>query len=187
MSPPFREHLAQQMSEESKRAKKAAVLALFYPDSLMETSMALILRNSYPGVHSAQVGFPGGKIEASDSSFMSAALRETEEEIGVRSTSVQIIKDMSPIYIPPSNFLVYPFIGTLNDQPQFVKDESEVQEIIEVKLSEFLNPSTVINTKVPTSYKVEVEVPAFLLKGHIVWGATAMMLSEIKEVLNEIL
>lgn len=91
---------------------------------------------------------------------------------------------MSPLYIPPSNFLVYPFMGIVHESPVFVREESEVQEVIEVKISDFLNPSSVIRTKVPTSYKMEVEVPAFLLNGHVVWGATAMMLSEIKEVLN---
>jgi 8-oxo-dGTP pyrophosphatase MutT (NUDIX family) len=184
MSPPFRKSLAKQMREKANNAKKAAVMALFYPYSAFETTLALILRNSYPGVHSDQVGFPGGKIELSDPSFRSAALRETEEEIGISAHKINVVKSMSPLYIPPSNFLVYPFMGIVHESPVFVREESEVQEVIEVKISDFLNPSSVIRTKVPTSYKMEVEVPAFLLNGHVVWGATAMMLSEIKEVLN---
>jgi 8-oxo-dGTP pyrophosphatase MutT (NUDIX family) len=187
MSPPFRKQLAKQMAEKSKFAKKAAVLAMFYPDELHDTRLALILRNSYPGVHSDQVGFPGGKIELTDTSYKAAALRETEEEIGVNSKLIKVVRAMSPLYIPPSNYIVYPYLGLVNQLPNFVKEISEVQEIIEVKLSDFLNPCSVLNTKVPTSYNVEVEVPAFLLEGYVVWGATAMMLSEIKEVLNQIL
>ena len=184
MSPPFREHLARQMKEKAEQAKKAAVMALFYPDHFNETTLVLILRNSYPGVHSAQVGFPGGKIESFDPSYQAAALRETEEEIGVNSRRIQVIKAMSPLYIPPSNFMVYPFLGILEHNPDFVRDVNEVQDIIEVKLATFLDKESVIVTKVTTSYNVDVEVPAFLLNGHVVWGATAMMLSEIKEVLN---
>jgi 8-oxo-dGTP pyrophosphatase MutT (NUDIX family) len=187
MSPPFRAHLEKQMRERSASVKKAAVMALFYPNRSYNTSLVLILRNTYPGVHSDQVGFPGGRIEPFDSSILAAALRETEEEIGVSSERIRVIKTMSPLYIPPSNFLVHPFMGTLTEQPEFIRDETEVQQVIEVQLSEFLDSDTVISTRVETSYQMEVEVPAFLLKGHVVWGATAMMLSEIKEVLNDIL
>lgn len=162
-------------------------MALFYPDVHNETTLVLILRNSYPGVHSAQVGFPGGKIESFDSSFQSAALRETEEEIGVKTPDIKVVKAMSPLYIPPSNFIVYPFMGTTHKRPAFVKDETEVQEIIEVNLADFLDRKSVIKTKVKTSYKIDVEVPAFYLKGHVVWGATAMMLSEIKEVVKDVI
>lgn len=186
MSPPFRTQLAKQMADKVKSAKKAAVLALFYPDVEGNTTLVLILRNTYPGVHSNQVGFPGGKIEPTDSSHKAAALRETYEEIGVEISAIEVIKTMSPIYIPPSNFMVYPFMGKTDNRPHFIKDDTEVDAIIEISLSDFLDPSIVINTKVPTSYKVEVEVPAFLIDGYNVWGATAMMLSEIKEVLNSI-
>jgi len=175
------------MLDKSKSAKKAAVLALFYPNRSYETSLVLILRNSYPGVHSAQVAFPGGKIEPQDLSIEAAAIRETEEEIGVDSKDIQLVKAMSPLYIPPSNFIVYPFLGTANEPLQFIKEESEVQEIIEVKLSDFLDARSVVRTRVSTSYKIEVEVPAFSLNGYTVWGATAMMLSEIKQVLNQMI
>lgn len=185
MSPPFRKHLEKRVLEKEKKVKKAAVMALFYPNHLNEAMLVLILRNSYKGVHSAQIGFPGGKIELEDSSIEAAALRETEEEIGVSQNLVQVIRPMSPIYIPPSNFLVYPFLGMAHQNLKFKKQDDEVQDVIQVRVADFLSSNNVVNTLVPTSYKVEVEVPAFRLNNHIVWGATAMMLSEIKVVLKQ--
>lgn len=185
MSPPFRKQLEKRVLEKENKAKKAAVMALFYPNDLNEAMLVLILRNSYKGVHSAQIGFPGGKIELEDSSIEAAALRETEEEIGVSQDLVKVIRPMSPIYIPPSNFLVYPFLGMAHQNLRFKKQDEEVQDVIQVRVSDFLSSNNVISTLVPTSYKVEVEVPAFKLNNHIVWGATAMMLSEIKVVLNQ--
>jgi len=88
------------------------------------------------------------------------------------------------LYIPPSNFTVYPFLGFVSSTPEFKIQEDEVEEIIEVSLSHFLNEPSMITTSVTTSYKIDVEVPAFHLNGHIVWGATAMMLSELKDLLN---
>lgn len=187
LSPPYRLELAKKYKEKRKTAPKAGVMALFYPDKQGITHLVFILRKSYKGVHSAQVGFPGGKVEESDSNLMETALRETEEEIGVQIEKVEVIKTLSPLYIPPSNFMVHPFLGISKENLQFVKQETEVEDIIEVQLQDFLNDSNVVNTEVPTSYNVEVEVPAFILNGHVVWGATAMMLSEIKVLLKEVL
>jgi len=187
MSPPFRLELLKQQQDKIKHAKKSAVLALFYPDEVNTTKLILILRNTYNGVHSAQVGFPGGKLEDQDESLEFTALRETEEEIGVPKHHVEIIKALTQVYIPPSNFYVQPFIGVLKKIPSFVKDDTEVDELIEVPLIHFLDEQSVITKTVSTSYNVEVEVPAFQLNGHVVWGATAMMLSEIKDLLKTLL
>ncbi|MCA0132319.1 NUDIX hydrolase [Winogradskyella alexanderae] len=187
MSPPYRLELAKKMKEKAKSAKKAGVMALFYPNAHLQTNLVLILRKTYKGVHSAQVGFPGGKFEDDDKDLMTTAIRETEEEVGISSSRVNIIKPMSPLYIPPSNYIVHPFLGVMSDTPQFYKQEEEVEDIIEVALYDFLDESNVLTTKVPTSYNVEVEVPAFNLNNHIVWGATAMMLSELKDMLKQVL
>jgi 8-oxo-dGTP pyrophosphatase MutT (NUDIX family) len=176
------------MAEKRKSAKHAAVMALFYPKGTSnQTYLVLILRNTYKGVHSAQVGFPGGKVEDEDDSLEMTALRETQEEIGVSNKTISVLKALSPLYIPPSNFIVHPFFGLVSEQPYFKKQDDEVDAIIEVSLTDFLDEENVKQTKVPTSYKVNVEVPAFHLNGHVVWGATAMMLSEIKLLLNEVL
>lgn len=188
MSPPYRLELEEKMKAKAKTARKAGVMALFYPNTNDETSLVLILRNTYKGVHSAQVGFPGGKYEDDDNNdLMLTAIRETEEEIGVARENYKVLKSMSPIYIPPSNFIVHPFIGIAEDYLSFEKQDEEVEAVLEVKLSDFLNHNNIITTKVPTSFNVEVDVPAFKLNGHIVWGATAMMLGEIKDLLNQVL
>ena len=187
MSPPYRLSLAKKMQDKSKNARKAAVMALFYPDAEGYTNLVLILRNTYKGVHSAQVGFPGGKYEKDDENLMVTAIRETEEEIGVSPQLYDVLVKMSPLYIPPSNFIVHPYIGVSEQRLTFTKQDDEVKAIIEVKLSDFLDESNSIETKVATSFNVKVDVPAFKLNGHIVWGATAMMLSELKDLLNTVM
>ncbi|MEZ7495940.1 CoA pyrophosphatase [Leeuwenhoekiella aequorea] len=172
---------------EQRKPRWAGVMSLFYPSAQNgETMLVLILRKTYKGVHSNQVGFPGGKAEASDNSIEETALRETEEEIGVERSSIEIYKKLTKIYIPPSNFWVQPFIGIIRYTPNFVKEESEVESILEVKLTEFLADSSIVSQTVDTSYGKMVDVPAFLLTKNIVWGATAMMLSEVKWALQQL-
>ena len=186
MVPPFRQVLLKKQEEAIKKAKHAGVLALFYPDKHQQTKLVLILRKTYKGVHSAQVAFPGGKLEAQDTSLQHTALRETFEEVGVPIDAVKIIKKISQVYIPPSNFYVQPYIGVAKNTPRFIKQEDEVEALIEVDLEHFLSKQSLITKKVKTSYSVEVEVPAFQLNGYVVWGATAMMLSEIKDLLKQL-
>ncbi len=186
MAPPFRKELLKQTENNIKTAKQAGVLALFYPNSNNITTLVLILRKTYKGVHSAQVAFPGGKLEHSDASLKHTAIRETFEEIGVPISSIEIIKTLSQVYIPPSNFYVQPFLGISSLTPNFIKQDDEVESIIEVSLQHFLDENIIVKKTVKTSYNVEVEVPAFKLNGHVVWGATAMMLSEIKDLIKQL-
>ena len=186
MVPPFRQELLKKQKEAIKQVKHAGVLSLFYPDEDMETKFVLILRKTYKGVHSAQVAFPGGKLEAQDASLRDTALRETFEEVGVPIDTVQIVRSISQVYIPPSNFYVHPFIGFTQTTPQFIKQDDEVEALIEIDLEHFLDEQSLISKKVKTSYSIEVEVPAFKLNDYVVWGATAMMLSEIKDLLKQL-
>ena len=186
MVPPFRQELLKKQKNAIKKAKQAGVLALFYPDFNNTTRFVLILRKTYKGVHSAQVAFPGGKLEKQDTSLEFTALRETYEEVGVPMHTVKIIRELSQVYIPPSNFYVQPFIGITTQTPHFIKQENEVEAVLEITLEQFLNDKTIISRKVSTSYSVDVEVPAFKLNDHIVWGATAMMLSEIKDLIKQL-
>ena len=187
MAPPFREQLIERYKEERKTAKPAAVLALFYPSKTGETLLVLILRKSYKGVHSAQIGFPGGKPEPEDVSMEATALRETWEEIGVSSEKITVMCELTPTYIPPSNFLVSPFLGIAQEHLTFTLQASEVEAVLEVSLTDFLNDDYEVISEITAAEGVTYKVPAFMLNDHVVWGATAMMLIEIKSMLNLIL
>lgn len=169
----------------AKNPKRAAVLALFYPDNKNETRFLLTLRASYNGIHSAQISFPGGKKDKNDTSTKQTALRECFEEVSIESSKIKVIKELTQAYIPPSNFLVSPFIGYLKNTPTF-KPNNEVETIIEVKLSDLLNNDNVIVKNMSTSYMNNIDIPCFKLNNYIVWGATAMILSEIKCLLKSL-
>ena len=100
--------------------RKAAVLGLFYPNKKGQTTFLLIERASYKGTHSAQISFPGGKIDSSDTNLQETALRETFEEVGVLTKSIEIIRELTDVYIPPSNFLATPFFTFLEKKPEFI-------------------------------------------------------------------
>lgn len=171
---------------ESKNPRTAAVMMLFYPKERI-THLVLIVRNSYKGIHSAQIAFPGGKYETEDVTFDITALRETHEEIGVHPNAVKVIKTFTPLYIPPSNFMVHPFLGIAKEELSFIPDIHEVADIIELPLSVFLSDEIIVTANLSTSYANNISVPAFKIEEHLVWGATAMMLSELKEVLKKVL
>lgn len=169
-----------------KKPKIAAVMMLFYPKNGI-THLVLIVRNSYKGVHSAQIAFPGGKYEAHDEIFENTALRETHEEVGIHPNSMEIIKTFTPMYIPPSDFMVHPFLAICKEEIVFIPDVKEVANIIELPLTVFLSDTIITDAKLNTSYANDITVPAFKIEEHIVWGATAMMLSELKDVLRDVL
>ncbi len=187
MSPPFRTELLKRQQKVIKLAKQAGVVALFYPNINKQTTLVLILRQTYKGVHSAQIGFPGGKYEAEDETMSQTALRETYEEIGVPSKNITLIKTLTTVYIPPSNFYVHPFLGICNQTPNFKKQDAEVKRIIEVPLAELLDDTNICNIDVVTSYAKNIKVPCIKLQNYEVWGATAMMLSEIRDLLKQVL
>ncbi|MFT4645197.1 MAG: 8-oxo-dGTP pyrophosphatase MutT (NUDIX family) [Planctomycetota bacterium] len=163
--------------------KKAAVLALFYPNANNETTFLLTKRASYNGTHSAQISFPGGKVDSLDTSLQETALRETFEEVGVQLESLEIFREITTVYIPPSNFLATPFMAIAAKKPKF-NTNYEVESIIEVLLEDLLDDNSLSTVNLTTSYMKNIDVPCFKLNDYIVWGATAMMLSEIKELLK---
>jgi 8-oxo-dGTP pyrophosphatase MutT (NUDIX family) len=186
MAPLERVKSLQEPIYSSLTAKKAAVMMLFYPKE-RETHLVLIKRNSYRGVHSSQIAFPGGKVDPEDVDYRQTALRETFEEIGISEDKISLVKDFTPLYIPPSDFLVYPFMGVCSTEIEFVLQQEEVAGIIEVPLKTLLDDAIISNKILDTSYAKSLEVPVFEIEGHIVWGATAMMLSELKDVLKVVL
>lgn len=187
MAPELRIEELKKIAINTKNPRNAAVLSLFYPNNTKNTNLLLILRKTYKGVHSNQIGFPGGKVEQCDKDLMQTALRETHEEVGVLPDQIEVIKTLTQIYIPPSNFNVQPFIGLYKNPSPFIIQEAEVEAIIEVSLSDFMDDNLVYRQKLTTSYASNIDVPAFKLNGYTVWGATAMMLSEVKELLKQVL
>jgi len=167
------------------QARQGAVLALIYPKNEIP-HIALMLRNTYKGAHSGQVSFPGGKREETDRDLIHTALREAHEEMNILSEDVEIIGALSKVYIPPSRFLVSPFVAYAKKRPDFKPDPVEVAEIIEAPLELILEESTIkqkpIFVQVTNS---ELDVKYFDIFGHTVWGATAMMLKELAEISSE--
>ena len=165
-------------------AKNSAVLILLFPDN-GELKTVFIRRSIYDGVHSGQISFPGGKVEKTDKDFEATALREVNEEIGVQTESIEIIGQLTDFYIPPSNFLVKVYVGYSSFIPQFMPDNKEVQSVIEVYLDEFYDKNNISeNEFYSTSRKISINAPCYLVNGMEIWGATAMILSELLDMLK---
>jgi len=156
--------------------KEAAVLLLIYQDADRQR-LVLMKRNVYDGPHSGQISFPGGMREAEDLDTEQTAIRETAEETGIDTGGISILGKLTPLYIPVSNFLVQPFIGWYSKVPVFSPDKSEVQYLLTPDIMELTDPSC----RSVDSFFIrgkEIEIPCFSYKNEIIWGATAMILSE---------
>ena len=164
------------------RTRKSAVLILFYPYQ-GQIYFPLILRPAYDGVHSGQVAFPGGRYELSDENLIRTALREAQEEIGLRLTDVKILGTLTELFIPPSNFFVLPVIGCIPYRPDFFPDAREVEDVFQIKLDEISDNSIVGSSDIIVRGE-QVIAPHYEVQGHKIWGATAMMISELLSVLN---
>ena len=166
------------------QASLAGVLALLFPKN-DAWQLALIERvTTHSGDrHSGQIGFPGGKYEAGDGILMNTALREAHEEVGVAPKTVNMLGPLTELYIPVSNYLVHPFVGWMDHAPVFQPQWSEVKSVLEVPFSLLENPETLQTTDLhlPNNLTLK-EVPYFNLFEKVVWGATAMILSELLEV-----
>ena len=167
--------------------KKSAVLILLYPDAGSRIVKTVLIHRpeNEIGAHAGQVSFPGGGYEYPDIDLSVTALRETEEEIGVDRKTVSLIGPLTPLYIPVSNYMVHPFVGISRYRPDFSIHHQEVAGLLECEVSTFLSSqnkgTTLKHIKVT---KQEMEVPCYLVNGKIIWGATAMILAEMEELLR---
>ena len=166
------------------RVIRASVLILLYPDKECLFTV-FIKRPDYPGIHGGQISLPGGKMEDNDPDVIFTALRETEEEIGIKREEVEILGCLSPLFIPVSNMLVSPVIGFIADKPDFRPQPGEVAGLIETAIEEFLKPE-IVQDKVKIIRLNRAIVPFYNIKGHHIWGATAMIISEFTELLRRI-
>jgi 8-oxo-dGTP pyrophosphatase MutT (NUDIX family) len=166
-------------------AKQSSVLILFYPMA-GNIGLVLMLRPEYRGIHSGQISLPGGRYEETDESLIYTALREAKEEIGIDPGQVQIIGQLTEMYIPPSNFMVTPIVGYQATKPHFTADPKEVAEIIEIGVDDLLDDRNKQMKKMKLSLGFSIKVPSFCINDHIIWGATAMILNELKEIISEI-
>jgi 8-oxo-dGTP pyrophosphatase MutT (NUDIX family) len=168
-------------------AVKSSVLILFYPAPSDGTAtFVLTLRPEYGGVHSGQISLPGGKYKESDGDLSETALRETKEEIGIDVQKIDLLGKLSELYIPPSNFLVQPFIGAVSPAQKFFPDPEEVSKIIEIRLPDLLNQNNIKKRHVVLSNGANVFAPCYIINGDLIWGATAMILSELREIAKKI-
>ncbi len=169
-----------------RNPKQSSVLVLLFPDK-EEICTRLILRAEYKGVHSAQIAFPGGTKEESDKDLWQTALREANEEIGLNTEEVKPVGQLSPIYIPPSNFWVQPYIGMSEINLPVVVQEMEVQHSFYINVNQLLDP--IIKEEklmIHSGSDTGIQTPYYNIEGYIVWGATAMMLSELEELLRRV-
>ncbi|MES2619647.1 MAG: CoA pyrophosphatase, partial [Bacteroidota bacterium] len=161
------------------------MLLLYDKDGIL--NIVFTQRKQYEGVHSGQMSFPGGKKDEGDFDLIQTALRETKEEIGVGEDKIEIIGALSELYIPPSNFLVYPVVGFATDIVSFLPQLNEVEKVVEIPVDFFLNKKNInLQTEIKLFNGAVVQVPAYVYEGHIIWGATAIMLSEFTFIMERL-
>ena len=165
--------------------RMGAVLILLYEVN-GTVRFPLIVRSVYEGVHSGQVALPGGGIESVDKNLEATSIREAVEETGIEKKQVEILGRLSELYIPPSNFLVTPFIGMYSGKPVFVPHAREVVQIVEMDMEKLMDEKLIREKNIRLSSGMNILTPYFDFDGLTVWGATAMILSEFKSVLFEI-
>lgn len=165
-------------------ARRSAVLVLLFPDQ-GQLKTVFIKRSVYNGVHSGQISFPGGQYETTDDSFEATALRETNEEIGVPGDKIQLIGRLTDFYIPPSNFLVKVYVGYTSQKPEYIPDKKEVQSVVEVNVEDLYDGNNITQKEFySTSRNGVVNAPTYVISGVEIWGATAMIVSELLDVLR---
>lgn len=166
----------------NRKPKKSAILILFFPEN-GSTKLVMIKRASDDSVHSGQIAFPGGKFEVPDRELSATALRETYEEVGIKPENINLIGSLTTLYIPPSNYDVYPFVAFAAQRPE-MKHNQEVERIIEVDLNDLQSGENIMYKTIKHRFGELNDVPCYCVQNEIIWGASAMIISELLEVLK---
>jgi len=165
------------------RPREGGVLVLLYPNGNEgELPLVLTRRTDTVGNHRGQISFPGGSVDPDDLSTAHTALREAGEEIGVCARDLRLLGALTPLYIPPSDFRIYPHVAYALRRPEFLPQPAEVAELLEVPVSHFLDPRHIGQEEWLVAGAPR-QVPFYVVQGHKVWGATAMVLAELAAVI----
>ena len=164
--------------------RESSVLILFYQEAGI-WKIPLIQRPTYDGAHGGQVSFPGGRREEADAHGVETALREAEEEIGINRNDVEVIGELTPLVIPVSGHRVQPVVGLHRDIPNFIPEEREVEEVFSIHVNDLLNDEFVKHKQYDIR-GVSLHTPFFDIQNKFIWGATAMMLNELKVILKKV-
>ena len=165
-------------------AKNSAVLSLLFPKN-NQLNLLLIKRAEDGRPHSGQIAFPGGRYEEQDTDLIETALRETEEEVGISRNGIDILGPLTNLYIPVSNSNVHPFVAYTEVLPECVVSQDEVQYTLEVPLHELFHPDRkTVRHITPSAFPdITIKAPAYDWDDdHLIWGATAMMIAELEEL-----
>jgi len=164
-------------------ARKAAVMILLYREN-GDIFTVFMQRPDYEGVHGGQISFPGGKMEQDDADLISTALREANEETGISAARIKVLGTLTPLFIWVSNMLVTPVVGWIEEKPQLSYISREVVFLFDASVKKLLDPS-IIKEKLYEVRSESLNIKYFDYNGHVIWGATAMMLNELLAVIKK--
>ncbi len=165
---------------DKKNIKHSSVLLLLFPEK-EELTICLIKRPQHMKNHAGQIALPGGRIEKGETA-LETALRETNEEIGIDTSNIEILGKLSELFVEVSGFIIHPFVGWLPQKPDFKMNSNEVEKILLFPLTQFLSCPDEVELE---TVRGKLKVPCVLFESEIIWGATAMLLSEFTDILNQ--
>ncbi|MCX7861864.1 MAG: CoA pyrophosphatase [Bacteroidales bacterium] len=179
LCPPFRDEQLELFRSPQYEASVGIILTIMHN----KLSVLFIERTNDGGPHSGQIAFPGGKIDYADKTPLHAALREVNEEIGLQKHSLHFIRQLSSLYIPVSQFLVYPFVFFCQNLPELAVNKEEINQTIIVPIDAFYRKEVLTFTNFLFKNK-SYAVPCFKVNETIIWGATAMIWNECLTLLK---
>lgn len=182
MMPEIRLKEFEKTNPDNNTIKSAVLLLLFEKNN--QLYLIFIKRQKYDGIHSGQIAFPGGKFENNDKTLTTTALRETYEEIGISPSQIEIIGQLSELFIPPSNFLVQPFIGYTKQIPDYKINDYEVEVVFEVSINEIIYANPINNVEFELFNNQTIKAPCYIFENHKIWGATSMILNELITIIK---